>query len=82
MLSTVPPADSCTDQVTAVDWPPVVPVTVALKTTVPPAFVVAVAGAMETAMLGITVTVALACFELSATLVATTWKVPGVPGAV
>ena len=39
---------------------------------------------METVMFGaaLTVTVAVALFEPSATLVATTWKVPGFPGAV
>ena len=39
---------------------------------------------MDTVMFGaaVTVTVACALLEVSATLVATTWKVPGFPGAV
>ena len=54
----------------------------AVKATVPPVVVEAVGGLIETAMGGITVTVAVALLEVSATLVATTWKVPAVPGAV
>ncbi len=42
----------------------------------------AVRGEMVTAMFGLTVTVAVSFLVGSATLVATTWKVPGVPGAV
>jgi len=66
-----------------VDWPVVVPVTVALKASVPPTRVVAVPGEIETVTEGVAVTktVAVAPFEGSATLVATTWKVPFVPGA-
>jgi len=55
---------------------------VAVKVTVPPVVVEALGGLTETAMGGRTVIVALAFFEVSATLVATTWKVPGAPGAV
>ena len=57
------------------DWPPVVPVTVAVKVTVPPVVVEAVAGAIVTEIAAgwVTVTVAVALLEGSATLVATTW---------
>ena len=50
-----------------------VPVTVAVKLTVPPVVVEALGGLIDTAMGGRTVTVAVAFFEASATLVATTW---------
>jgi len=78
-----PAAPSWIDQLTAVDWPPLVPVTEAVKLTVPPAGVEAEPGATETVMSGaaVTVTVAVEVFEVSATLVATTWNVPGAPGA-
>ena len=80
----MPPPDSWTDQVTAVDCPLEVPLTVAVKATAPSVTVATVAGATDTEMLGVwvTVTVAWALFEGSAALVATTWKVPGAPGAV
>ncbi len=78
----MPPPLSWTDQVTAVDWPEVVPVTVAVKVSVPRISVEAVRGETVTAMFGLTVTVAVSFLVGSATLVATTWKVPAVPGAV
>ena len=79
----MPPPDSWTDQVTAVDWPAVVPVTVAVKAAVPPTRRVAVPGDTETATTGVAVTemVAVAVFDGSATLVARTWNVPVVLGA-
>lgn len=49
---------------------------------VPPACTEAVRGAMTTEMSGETLTVALSFLVASATLVATTWNVPGVAGAV
>src|SRR5215813_5949975 len=84
---TLPPPVSCTDQVTAVDWPETVPETVALKVTLPPGVVLATVGEMATEITGggggaVTVTVAVALLDGSATLVATTWNVPAVPGAV
>jgi hypothetical protein len=82
---TVPPADpSWTDQLTALDWPEPSPVTEAEKLTIPPVCVEADPGAMETVMFGagVTVTAAVALLDGSATLVATTWNVPAVPGAV
>jgi hypothetical protein len=81
---TLPPPDSCTDQVTRVDWPELVPVTVAVKLTVPPVVVEALGGAMLTEIAAgwVTVTVAVALLVVSATLVATTWKVPADAGAV
>ena len=48
----VPPPPSWTDQVTAVDWPAVVPVTVAVKLREPPVVVEALDGTMSTAMTG------------------------------
>ena len=79
-----PPAPSCTDQVTSPDWPLFPPVTTALKLSFPFAFVEALSGATATEMpwSADTVTVALAFFEGSATLAATTWYVPGASGAV
>ena len=79
-----PAAPSCTDQVTAPDCPLTVPVTVAVKDMVPPGLTEALAGDTETLITGgaVTVTVATADRVGSATLVATTWKVPAVPGAV
>jgi hypothetical protein len=54
------------------------------KLTMRPVCVEADPGAMETVMFGaaVTVTAAVALLDWSATLVATTWKVPAVPGAV
>ena len=68
---------------TAVDWPLVVPLTVALNCRVPPVVVEALAGEMETVTTGVavTATVATSWAEGSATLVATTWKVPVLAGA-
>jgi hypothetical protein len=83
--SMVPPPLSRTDQLTALDWPPDVPDTVAAKRTVAPVVVLTVAGLTETEIPGAapeTVTVASPDRVRSATLVATTWKVPGVAGAV
>ena len=79
-----PAAPSCTDQVTAVDWPPLVPETVAEKLMVPPVVTLALAGVTLTEIwaAAVTVTVAVAVFDGSATLVATTWNVPAEPGAV
>ena len=59
-----------------------VPVTVAVKLTVPPVVVEALGGLIATAIGGTTMTVAVALLLVSATLVATTWKVPADPGAV
>ena len=71
--STVPPAASCTDQVTAVDCPLLVPLTVAVNLTVEPLGVDAVLGEMDTAITsGVTVTVALRLLDGYATLVAMT----------
>jgi len=69
--------------VTAVDWPAVVPVTVALNVSEPPVVVDALDGTMLTATTGAapTTTVAVSDREGSATLVATTWKVPVAAGA-
>ena len=68
---------------TAVDWPLTVPVTVAVKETVPRACTDVLAGDTETLITGaLTVTVALPAREGSAMLLATTWKVPAIPGAV
>ncbi len=80
----MPPPASWTDQVTAVDWPEVVPVTVAVKATVPPTRMVTGSGEMETVTTGfaVTTTVPVAFLVGSATLVATTWKVPLTLGAV
>ena len=77
------PEPAGTDQVAAVDWPEVVPVTVALKVTVPPVRMEAVAGVTPTAMTGaaVTMTVAVAVPDGVATLVAVTTYVPGVAGA-
>ena len=59
------------------------PVTVTVNATAPPGVVETTCGATVTAMIGaVTVIVAVSFFEVSATLVATTWYVPGVPGAV
>src|SRR5678816_107629 len=77
-----PPAPSWTDQVTPVDSPETVPLTVAAKLTEPRVWVLAVPGVTVTEIGGVTVTVASALREGSAALVATTWKVPVVPGAV
>src|SRR5215468_5253560 len=66
----VPPPASWTLQVTAVDWPAVVPITVAVNEIVPPVVVDAEAGEIETEMTGgpgVTVTVAVFDFEVSAT---------------
>ncbi len=81
---TVPPPASCTDQVTAVDCNAVVPVTVAVNVSAPPGATDAGLGEIETAItgVGVTVTVAVPVFEVSATLVATTWYVPATAGAV
>src|SRR5262249_10599360 len=81
----VPPAGpSWNDQLTAAVWPAPAPVTEAVKLRFPPACVEAEPGEMETTMFGaaVMVTAAVALFEASATLVATTWKVPAPPGAV
>ena len=68
---------------TAMDCPVVVPVTVAVKAAVPPTRIVAAPGEIETATTGVAVTetLAVAVFEGSATVVATTWNVPVVAGA-
>src|SRR4051812_22601857 len=71
-------APSCSDQVTAVF---VSPVTDAENVCAAPGAMVATLGEIVTVGPA-TATVALPDLELSATLVATTWKVPGVPGAV
>ncbi len=82
MLPPGPP--SCTDQVTAEDCPEASPVTVAVKLTVPPTLMVAGFGDTETVTTGVafTCTTAAAFRVGSATLVATTWKVPLDAGAV
>jgi hypothetical protein len=68
------PAPAGTDQVTEVDWPAVVPVTVAVKGTAPPVMVEALVGDTLTAMTGAAVTLTVAMPDLveSATLVAMT----------
>ena len=60
------------------------PVTVAEKLVLVPATTDVVSGEIETATEGaaVTSTVATAVFEGSAMLVATTWAVPGLAGAV
>src|SRR5512138_1149211 len=78
-----PSAPSCTDQLTAVDWPGSVPVTTAVNAIVPPGDVCATAGEMATAIAGrVTVTVALPDLVGSAALVAMTWNVPAIKGAL
>jgi len=78
-----PPPASSTDQVTPVDCPTAVPLTAAVKLTTPFGTVDAALGEMMTEITGVaTVTVAVAVFEGSATLVATTWYVPSMAGAV
>ena len=79
----LPPPDSWTDQLTAVDWPVVVPETVAVKLSDPPVRVEALDGTMATATTGAssTTTVAVSNAEGTATLVAMTWKVPVCGGA-
>jgi hypothetical protein len=59
-------------------------VTVAANCTVPPGTIEVVWGETETAIAGAetTLTVAVSFFEVSATLVATTWYVPVMAGAV
>jgi hypothetical protein len=61
-----------------------VPVTVAEKVAVPPGLTDTLAGDTDTVMAGgaVTVTTALPEREESATLVASTWKVPALLGAV
>ncbi len=83
-LMVPPAAPSCTDQLTAVDWPPLIPVTEAVKFTVPPAWVEAESGRDGDGDVrrGGDGDGGAALLEASATLVATTWNVPGVPGAV
>ena len=73
--STVPPSASDTDQNTSVDCPFLVPVTVAVNVTEPLVWMDASWGEIETAIedADVTVTVAVALCELSATLAATTW---------
>ena len=78
----MPPPASCTDQVTPVDWPDTVPVTIAENASEPPVVVAAIIGVTATAMSGTTVTVAASLLVGTARLVATTWKAPGVAGAV
>jgi hypothetical protein len=77
----VPPAlPSCTDQTTAEF---AAPLTEAVKVWAVPGAMVATPGEIDTAADGAaTATVATSDFVGSATLVATTWKVPAVPGAV
>jgi hypothetical protein len=78
------PAPEGTDQVAAVDWPAVVPETVAAKVRVPPVVVVAVAGETLTVTTGtgaVTVTVAVPILVGAATLVAVITYVPAVAGA-
>jgi hypothetical protein len=70
------------DQVTAVESPGLVPVTEAVNDAEAPTMTFALFGLTETATEDWTVTVAWARFEESALLVATTWKVPLVWGAV
>ncbi len=78
-----PAAPSWTDQVTAVDWPAPVPVTWAVKASVPRGAVAAFAGLTmtETSGAAVTSTVATSCWTGSATLAATTWNVPMSAGA-
>ncbi len=66
------------------DCPAERPVTVTVKLTVPPTRVVAGSGDTETVTTGVaaTWTTAVAFRVGSATLVATTWKVPVAAGAV
>src|SRR6267142_889328 len=80
----LPPPDSCTLQVTAVDWFPLVPLTVAVNGSDPPVTTEALRGMTATEMPpeALTVTVALSVLEGSAMLAATTWKVPATAGAV
>jgi len=80
--SMVPPPCSWTVQVTAVESPGAVPETVALKAAVPPTVTLAFLGVTATATDDSTVTVAVARTVESVVLVATTWKVPLVWGAV
>ncbi len=58
--------------------------TTAVHGTVPPAVTLVVFGETETATTGVavTATVAMPCADAEATLVATTWNVPVVLGAV
>ena len=77
-----PAAPSCTDQLTAVDWPPLVPVTASAKFTVPPAWVEAERGDWDGDVERGRDGDMRRASEVSATLVATTWKAPAVPGAV
>jgi hypothetical protein len=66
-----------------VDWPAVVPLTVAVKLAVPPGESETLGGATLTEMAGAeTETVAVADLLESAALVARTWKVPPADGAV
>jgi len=76
---TVPPPASITVHDTAVF---AVPVTVAVNCCVEPIVKLTVVGAMVTRTAGFTVTVAWLDFDVSATLVALTWYVPVVAGAV
>src|SRR6267143_3846909 len=70
------------DQVTALDCNAVMPVTVAVNASVPPGAMEAGLGEIETAItgVGVTVTVAVPVFDVSATLVAATWYVPATAG--
>ncbi len=79
----MPPPLSWTDQVTAVDCPGPVPLTVAVKVSVPCGVVVALSGLMVTETTGaaVTTTVAVSCWLGSSTLLTTTWKVPVTAGA-
>jgi hypothetical protein len=79
----VPPPASCTDHVTAVDCPPVVPVTVAVKVSEAPGVVAALLGARDTVMTGVAVTftVATSGFDLPVTAAAM-WNVPVDAGAL
>src|SRR5438132_14214875 len=80
----LPPPDSCTLQVTPVDWLPVVPLTVAVNGSDPLATTEALRGMTATEMPPETptVTVAVSVLEGSAMLAATTWKVPATAGAM
>jgi hypothetical protein len=82
----VPPVEpSLMDQVTPVDCVPVVPLTVAVKDCTTEGSNETLVGEIETETAPtdcVTVTVADAVFEVSATLVATTWKVPADEAAV
>jgi hypothetical protein len=82
--STLPPrAPSCTDHVTAVGCPAVVPLTVAVNMKLALGAIARLGGKIDTATIGTaTITVALSIFEVSATLVATMWKVPVEEGPV